>query len=94
MGEFSNVLSVPLSTATRIADWLVDHKYIERLPDSGDRRVVRIALTDMGKELFKTIDQYVRQRIQQVLAGLTIEERTILLTLLRKLIVGLKEVAR
>jgi DNA-binding MarR family transcriptional regulator len=94
MGEFSNVLSVPLSTATRIADWLVDHEYIERLPDSGDRRVVRIALTDMGKELFKTIDQYVRQRIQQVLAGLTIEERTILLTLLRKLIVGLKEVAR
>ena len=94
MGEFSSVLSVPLSTATRIADWLVDRKYIQRLPDSDDRRVVRIALTDMGKELFKTIDQYVRQRIQQVLASLTVEERTILLTLVRKLVTGLKEVAK
>jgi DNA-binding MarR family transcriptional regulator len=94
MGEFGSTLSVPLSTATRIADWLVDHGYIQRFPDNDDRRVVRIALTDMGKELFKTIDRYVRQRLNQVLANLTIEERTILLTLLSKLVSGLKEIAK
>jgi DNA-binding MarR family transcriptional regulator len=94
MGEFSSAFAVPLSTATRIADWLVDHGYIHRFPDDEDRRVVRIALTDMGKELFKTIDQYVRQRLHQVLSGLTAEERTILLTLLSKLVSGLKEVAK
>ena len=32
MGEFSNALSVPVSTATRIADWLVDNGFIQRLP--------------------------------------------------------------
>ena len=94
MGEFSNALSVPLSTATRIADWLVENGYIQRLPDSDDRRVVRIALTDAGKELFKTIDQYIRQRMQQILSNLTDEERTILLTLVSKVVSGLKEAAR
>ena len=94
MGEFSNALSVPLSTATRIADWLVDNGYIQRLPDSDDRRVVRVALTNTGKELFKTIDQYIRQRMQQILSNLTDEERTILLTLVSKVVSGLKEAAR
>lgn len=94
MGEFSNALSVPLSTATRIADWLVDNGYIQRLPDSDDRRVVRIALTDTGKELFKTIDRYIRERMQQILSSLTAEERTILLTLVNKVVSGLKEAAK
>jgi len=93
MGEFSNALSVPLSTATRIADWLVDHGYIQRLPDTDDRRVVRVALTDTGKELFKAIDGYIRQRMQQILSSLTAEERTILLTLIGKVVSGLKEAA-
>ena len=94
MGEFSNALSVPLSTATRIADWLVDNGYIQRLPDSDDRRVVRVSLTDTGRELFKAIDRYIRQRMRQILSSLTAEERTILLTLVGKVVAGLKEAAR
>ena len=91
MGEFSSALAVPFSTATRIADWLVDHGYIRRLPDEDDRRVVRIALTETGKELYKAIDRYIRQRMQQVLSGLTAEERTTLLSLVAKVVSGLKE---
>jgi len=91
MGEFSSALSVPLSTATRIADWLVDNGYIQRLSDEHDRRVVRVALTDMGKQLFKAIDRYIRQRMQQILSNLTAEERTILLTLVSKLLAGLRD---
>ena len=94
MGEFSNALSVPLSTATRIADWLVDNGYIQRLPDSDDRRVVRVSLTDTGKELFKAIDRYIRQRMLQMLSSLTAEERTILLTLVVKVVSGLKEATK
>ena len=94
MGELSNALSVPLSTATRIADWLVDNGYIQRLADSDDRRVVRVSLTDMGRELFKAIDRYIRDRMLQILSGLTAEERTILLTLVAKVVSGLKETAK
>jgi len=93
MGEFSSALSVPLSTATRIADWLVDNGYIQRLPDDHDRRVVRVALTDLGKELFNAIDGYIRQRMLQILSNLTPEERTILLTLVSKLLAGLRDEA-
>ncbi|MDD5038518.1 MAG: MarR family transcriptional regulator [Dehalococcoidales bacterium] len=91
MGEFSTALSVPLSTGTRIADWLVDRGYIQRLPDVDDRRVVRVALTETGKDLFKVIDRYTRQRIEQSLSSLTAEERTILLALISKVVSKLKE---
>jgi len=94
MGEFSSALSVTLSTATRIADWLVDRGYIQRLPDPDDRRVVRVALTDMGKELFEAIDRYIKQRVQQILSSLTAEERSTLLILVGKVVSGLKELAR
>ncbi|MFC1893493.1 MarR family winged helix-turn-helix transcriptional regulator [Chloroflexota bacterium] len=92
MGELSSALSVPMSTATRIADWLVDNGYIQRLPDAEDRRVVRVALTDLGRELHKTVESYIRQRVQQILACLTVEERTKLITLIGKVVSVLKEI--
>ncbi len=91
MGEFSNSLSVPLSTATRIADWLVDRGYVQRLPDIDDRRVVRVALTEKGRELHGTVDLYVRQRLEKILSCLSNEERGDLLELVGKVVTGLKE---
>lgn len=94
MSEFSRILMVPLSTATRIVDWLVDNGFVERLPDPEDRRIVRVTLTNVGRELHQTIDSYVRQRIQQILSCLTNEERATLLALVGKVVSALKEVAR
>ena len=91
MGELSNALSVPLSTATRIVDWLVDRGYLHRLPDPEDRRIVRVALTDSGKQIHKTIESYIRQRLQQILSCLTISERAKLITLIQKVVGALKE---
>ena len=93
MGELSNALSVPLSTATRIVDWLVDNGYVQRLPDQEDRRIVRVALTDVGREMHTIIDSYIRQRVQQILSCLTFEERATLLTLVGKVVATLKEIA-
>ncbi len=91
MGEFSSLLSVPLSTATRIADWLVDRGYIQRLTDTEDRRVVRVALTEKGHELHSTIDLYIRKRLEKILSCLTDRERDKLLKLVGKVVTGLKE---
>lgn len=93
MGELSNALSVPLSTATRIVDWLVDNGYAQRLSDQEDRRIVRVALTDAGREMHTIIDSYIRQRVQQILSCLTFEERATLLTLVGKVVATLKEIA-
>lgn len=86
MGELSSVLSVPLSTATRMVDWLVDNGYATRLPDSEDRRIVRVALTDSGREIHKTIESWLKQRFRQILSCLTAEERTTLLALMGKIV--------
>jgi len=94
MGEFSNALAVPLSTATRTADWLVDNGFIQRLQDPEDRRIVRVALTDTGRETYRAIDRYIRGRIQQVFSTLTKEELTILLTLVSKVVYGLRGAAK
>ncbi len=93
MGELSSALSVPLSTATRIIDWLVDNGYAQRLSDQEDRRIVRVALTDVGQEMHTIIDSYIRQRVQQILSCLTFEERATLLTLVGKVVSTLKEIA-
>jgi len=93
MGELSSALSVPLSTATRIVDWLVDNGYAQRLPDPEDRRIVRVALTDIGREMHEIIENYIRQRVQQILSYLTLEERATLLTLVGKVVSTLKEIA-
>jgi len=93
MGELSSALVVPLSTTTRIVDWLVDNGYTQRLPDPEDRRIVRVALTDVGREMHEIIENYIRQRVQQILSCLTFEERAMLLTLVGKVVFALKEIA-
>ena len=82
MGELSKFLSVPLSTATRIVDYLVERCYIQRLPDPEDRRVVRVKLTATGLEIHRTIDNHVKQRVRQFLSCLDNEERDSLFNLL------------
>ena len=41
--------------ATRLMDKLCSKNLIERLPSENDRRVVKIAITKLGKELLKSI---------------------------------------
>jgi DNA-binding MarR family transcriptional regulator len=90
MGELSKALDVPLSTATRIADWWVKNGYAERLPDAQDRRVVRVALTRSGRNLLKAGNKLICQRVEQVLRHFTPEERETLVMLMRKLVASLE----
>lgn len=91
MGELGEALTVPLSTATRMVDWLVESGYAERLPDLEDRRIVRVALTETGRALYQTINAFIRQRIEQILRQFTDEEREELVVLLRKLVKVVEE---
>ena len=84
MGEFSKSLDIPLSTATRVVDGLVDSGFAARIADPEDRRVVRVALTKEGLELFQGIYNYIREGVSVFLGRLTADERSQLLSLLRK----------
>ena len=85
MGELSKALDVPLSTATRIVEGLVETGYAERIADPDDRRVVRIALTEDGRRLYLAMYNYIRERIDTVLSLFTADERAQLIGLLQKL---------
>ena len=91
MGEVSQALSVPLSTATRMANWWVDNGYVQRLPDPGDRRIVRLSLTDSGQQFLEALESHMRETVQKVLSCLTSEERTVLVTLASKVAASLED---
>ena len=91
MGELTNTLSVPFSTATRMVDWFVDNGYAQRLHDPEDRRVVRVALTYSGRELYESTESYMVQRFRQMLSPLTAEEQGVLLVLLEKMARAFRE---
>jgi MarR family multiple antibiotic resistance transcriptional regulator len=92
MGELSNALSVPFSKATRIVDSLVTDGYLTRLQDPDDRRVIKVALTQDGNKLHKSIESFTGEHVQDILAGLTSEEQEILFVLIRKVVSALQKV--
>jgi DNA-binding MarR family transcriptional regulator len=93
MGELSRALDVPLSTATRIVDWLVNSGVAARVVDPNDRRSVHVALTEVGLALFRAHNDYMRKRIEKIMRHFTSDERDTLLKLMEKLAVALEEEA-
>jgi len=91
MGDLSRALNVPLSSATRIVDFMVKNNFVERLPDPDDRRVVRVALTETGSLMHRAMNSAIQRRVERMLRPFTPDERETLITLLRKLVAGLEE---
>jgi DNA-binding MarR family transcriptional regulator len=90
MGDLSRILGVPFSTATRTADWLVNNGYIQRLADPEDRRVVRVELTEVGKELYRAMNDQLLGSAEQFLHNFSSEERKEFGRLLGKLVDNLE----
>ena len=84
MGELSHALSVPLSTATRMVDSLVVEGYALRLPDPGDRRVVRVALSPGGRQLHQAMRKYIAERAGYMLSRLSRREQDTLFGIIHK----------
>jgi DNA-binding MarR family transcriptional regulator len=91
MGELSAELKVPMSTATRIVDWLIRGDMVERVNDPSDRRVVRVGMSKNGRELYEAGMEYNKQRIGKLLKDFSNEEQTQLLMLMNKLLDSLSQ---
>lgn len=91
MGELSRDLAVPLSTATRIVDWLVRGDYAQRLPDPDDRRVVRVALTPTGMEMYRIAQGVLQEQAQKWLSEFTPQECQTLIALLGRLVAAIEK---
>ncbi|HWI61309.1 MAG TPA: MarR family transcriptional regulator [Symbiobacteriaceae bacterium] len=84
MGQLASALDVPLSTATRLVDWLEEGGFAVRQTDSADGRVIRVALTDPGAGFSHAITGFLVERVAQTLQEFTQEETQILTLLLSK----------
>ena len=91
MGELSRTLGVPLSSATRVMDWLVKQEYARRHSDPGDRRVVRVSLTEAGQEMYQTISTCLMERVERLMRPFTAKERKDLTALLHKLVDAMED---
>jgi DNA-binding MarR family transcriptional regulator len=91
MGELSKALSLPLSTVSRIVDMLEEQGFAKRQPDTEDGRIVRVGLTDTGRQIYEAMLSHGVRNAQSILDCLTPEEQMILLTLLGKVAANLKK---
>src|SRR5262249_10598172 len=74
-GEVARRLGLATPTITRAATRMEAAALLRREPHPGDRRVVRLRLTDRGRALEKVIDTEMSQLTDRALASLTAAER-------------------
>lgn len=82
MKEYSERLRVTQSTLTQLAERLVRRGLIARYPDESDRRVVRLRMSEAGRELMHIGDRNHRQMVTSVWDALTPVERETALEIL------------
>ncbi|MDD5095278.1 MAG: MarR family transcriptional regulator [Dehalococcoidia bacterium] len=85
MGELSEKLMIQKYTATRLVSWWVKKGFAERSGDPSDRRIVKVALTEKGRQFQEIIEDIVMRRVQHIMKRLTQDEQIIFFRLFEKL---------
>ena len=82
LGEVARRLGLATPTITRAATRMEAAGLLRREPYPGDRRMVRLRLTDRGRALEKAIDAEMAQLTDRALASMTAAERESLIAAL------------
>ncbi|QIA08966.1 MarR family winged helix-turn-helix transcriptional regulator [Draconibacterium halophilum] len=73
-GELRKFLNLNASTVSGIINRLEKKGYLARLPKSGDKRVVNIALTSAGDKLLSAMPSLLHEQLSEKLLQLSDEE--------------------
>ena len=84
-GEVARRLGLATPTVTRAATRMEATGLLRREPHPSDRRLVRLRLTDRGRELEKIIDEQTNQLTERALATLGAAERDSLVRALHEI---------
>ena len=85
MSDLGKRLDISLSTATGIIDRLIEKKLVKRERNGGDRRVVRVVLTDKGRKTSQTYQKQKKELFGRMLGALDSEEQGELIRILEKI---------
>lgn len=88
--KISETFSIPNGSITYVVDKLEKKGFVERLPCSGDRRKINVALTEDGVHYFDDIFPKHVQLISDNLSFATDEEKLELIEVLKKIGYGIK----
>ena len=70
MATLAEAVAVTATTASRLCDRLVKKGLVRRRTDRNDRRQVRLALTETGRQLVDTVSMRRRLEITELLASI------------------------
>ncbi|MFI8893396.1 MarR family winged helix-turn-helix transcriptional regulator [Streptomyces paradoxus] len=88
MADLAERLEVVPRAVTTLVDGLEASGKVRRVPDPGNRRVIRIELTDDGRGALRELRAARRSAAEEILAPLTVDQREVLGGLLNTLIDG------
>jgi MarR family transcriptional regulator, organic hydroperoxide resistance regulator len=91
--ELATEAGITASTATRILDALERREIVERTRSDQDRRAVIVTLTDSGRELLESQDDWLRSCQREFFATLPRSERELAPDLLLRLAAFIDELA-
>lgn len=74
ISTIGNRLLIPKPQMTLLIDKLIGLGLVERLPDTKDRRIINVSLTDKGEKALRELRRSMRNNIQKKLACLKDEE--------------------
>ena len=92
MGGLGQATGYHLSALTGIIDRLARKKYVSRIRDKNDRRVVKVALTEKGQNLTQAIYKKIIGQTSNILGRIDNESRENLVSLIEKIAINLKRV--
>ena len=88
MADLAERLEVVPRAVTTLVDGLEANGKVRRVPDPTNRRVIRIELTEDGRDALRELRGARRSAAEEILAPLTDEQRAVFGTLLNTLVDG------
>jgi DNA-binding MarR family transcriptional regulator len=85
MNDLSLKMKLASSTMTRMVDQLVQKGLVDRQPDAEDRRVVRVRLTESGRQAKQQLDETLQSFFLTVMQDIPDNEREQLIRSLKLL---------
>lgn len=73
------------ATITGMLNKLEKHRYINRIPDQFDKRILRVYLTPEGRQLANHAETFMASLVEQLFDGFTEEELHTLISLIMKM---------
>lgn len=91
MSQFSDLLNLPMSTSTGIADRLVKKGYIVRDRSQQDRRIVVIKLTKSGTKFIENFKDKIKNFVTLIDDAITDDEKLIIMNIVLKVMNAFRE---